>query len=250
MAKEKFDFVQPFKDIPKSLKGFPKNMIRIWKEPVTSSAEVEVRKKEIFPLLYLFVGTFLLMTILSAVISAAQDVLMIVGMIPGVGAVICGFLLFVLKKAKEKFTDIECNNCKKRIAYDDNVQIKVLSKRFVISKSDKTIEKDGVPYQSTIKASGKEYTQLEITCKCQECGTEKTFTHEFVTAECHKSAAKVPYVSSGAMLIQFEQDVRNECTEGFDGKEKGKTARGVDITYNRTPESLVIGYFGNEIQMR
>ena len=41
MAKEKFDFIQPIKDIPKSLKGFPKNLIHIWKDPVESSEQVK-----------------------------------------------------------------------------------------------------------------------------------------------------------------------------------------------------------------
>lgn len=250
MAKEKFDFIQPIKDIPKSLKGFPKNLIHIWKDPVNNSEEVKARKKEIFPLLYLFVGIFLIMAIISAIFRDAQDILMIVCMIPGFGAVACGFLLMVLKKAAQKFADLECTNCKKRIAFDENVQIKVLKKIFTVSKSDKTYEKDGVPHHSTIKASGKEYTTLEITCKCQECGTEKTFTHEFVTVECEKGDSNVPYVQSGAMLVHFEQDVRNEGAEGFEGKKPGTTANGVNIKYIRTPESLVKGYFGNEIQMR
>lgn len=98
MAKEKFDFIQPIKDIPKSLKGFPKNLIHIWKDPVNNSEEVKARKKEIFPLLYLFVGIFLIMAIVSAIFPDAQDVLMIVCMIPGFGAVACGFLLMVLKR--------------------------------------------------------------------------------------------------------------------------------------------------------
>lgn len=250
MAKEKFDFIQPIKDIPKSLKGFPKNLIHIWKDPVNNSEEVKARKKEIFPLLYLFVGIFLIMAIVSAIFPDAQDVLMIVCMIPGFGAVACGFLLMVLKKAAQKFADLECTNCKKRIAFDENVQIKVLKKTFTVSKSDKTFEKDGVPVESTISANGKEHITVEITCKCQECGTEKTFTHEFVSVECEKSAVKVPYVQSGAMLVQFEQDVRNEGAEGFEGKSIGTTANGVHIKYIRTPESLVKGYFGNEIQMR
>ena len=250
MAKEKFDFIQPIKDIPKSLKGFPKNLIHIWKDPVNNSEEVKARKKEIFPLLYLFVGLFLIMAIVSAIFPDAQDVLMIVCMIPGFGAVACGFLLMVLKKAAPKFADLECTNCKKRIAFDENVQIKVLKKTFTVTKSDKTIKKNDIPVESTISANGKEHITVEITCKCQECGTEKTFTHEFVSVECEKSAVKVPYVQSGAMLVQFEQDVRNEGAEGFEGKSIGTTANGVHIKYIRTPESLVKGYFGNEIQMR
>ena len=102
MAKEKFDFIQPIKDIPKSLKGFPKNIIHIWKDPVNNSEEVKARKKEIFPLLYLFVALFLVFAILGGLIQAISDVMMIIGIIPGFGAVACGFLLMVLKKAAQK----------------------------------------------------------------------------------------------------------------------------------------------------
>lgn len=250
MAKEKFDFIQPIKDIPKSLKGFPKNLIHIWKDPVESSEQVKERKKEIFPLLYLFVGLCLIFVVLGVVISKLESLFTTIGIIPGLAAVLCGFLLVVLKKAAEKFADIECNNCKKRIQYDENVQIKVVKKRFTIHKSDKTIEKNNVPVESTINVSGKEHVTLEITCKCQECGTEKTFTHEFVTAECEKSAVKIPYVQSGATMVLYERDVQEVGAEGFEGKDIGTLPNGVRIKYVRTPEMLVKGYFGNEIQMR
>lgn len=250
MAKEKFDFIQPIKDIPKSLKGFPKNLIHIWKDPVNNSEEVKARKKEIFPLLYLFVAICLVLVILGVIISDLESVFTTIAIIPGLGVVVCGFLLVVLKKAAQKFADLECTNCKKRIAFDENVQIKVIDRNFFVSTSDQTFKKDDIPHHSTIKAMGKEKVIVEITCKCQECGTEKTFTHEFVTVECQKSDNNVPYVQSGAMLVQFEQDVRNEGAEGFEGKSIGTTANGVHIKYIRTPESLVKGYFGNEIQMR
>jgi hypothetical protein len=250
MAKEKFDFIQPIKDIPKALKGFPKNLIHVWKDPVKNSAEVETRKKEIYPLLYLFAGFYLITVILAVIIPDAENVLMIFSILSGALVVACIFLLVLMKKANEKFADLECTNCKKRITYDENVEIKVIDKKFTVTKNDKTIEQDGVPYQSTITAKGKEKVVLEITCKCQDCGTKKTFTHEFVTVECEKSAVKVPYVTSGALLVQFEQDVRNEGAEGFENKKRGTSVNGVEIKYIKTPESLVKGYFGDTIQMR
>ncbi len=222
----------------------------LWKDPITSSAEAEARKKEIMPVLIGCIAVFLLMAILSAVISSLQNVLMVVGMIPGFGAVACGFLLFVIKKAKEKFADLECPNCKKQITYDNNVQAKIVNKTFTVTKNSKTIEKNGVPHEATIKALGKEKVKVEITCKCQECKTDKTFTHDFVTVECEKSAVRVPYVTSGAMLVQFEHDVRQAGEAGFDNISDREAANGVKITYKRTVDQLVKGYFGNEIQMR
>jgi hypothetical protein len=265
--KEKFDFIQPFKDLPQALKGFPKNLIHAWKDPVNNSEEVKERRKEIYPLLYLFVIVFLLLAILGAVITDLSDIMMIIGLVPGFGAAACVFLLFVLKKAAQKFADLECDNCKKRIDFDENVRIKVIDKKFSISKEDKTIKKNDIPVESTIKVIGKERVTIEITCKCQACGTEKTFTHEFVSMECNKTAVRIPYVQSGAMLVQFEADVRAAYNSGACNVDEihptnaeisagGKTGssitteNGVNITYKRSPASLVKGYFGNELQMR
>lgn len=267
MAKEKFDFIQPIKDIPKSLKGFPKNLIRIWKDPVNDSDEVKARKKEVFPLLYLFVCLFLLMAILSTAIPSLKSILMIVGVVSGFGAAACVFLLVVLKKAAEKFADLECTNCKKRIAFDENVQINVVNKTFNVTKEENVIKKNDIPVEATISVAGKEQVTIEITCKCQECGTEKTFRHDFVTMECNKTAVKIPYVQSGAISLQFEADVRNAYNNGYCNVDEvnptkvevsaaGRSAssrvtdNGVNITYKRSPESLVKGYFGNELQMR
>lgn len=248
MAKEKFNFIQPFKDIPKTLKGFPKNLVHIWKDPVQNSEEIVQRKKEIFAYLYLFAGLFLLIAILSAVIQPAQDVLVIIAIIPGLGVAAGVFLLTVLKKAQQKFADLECTNCKTRIKYDSNVQITAVNKQFVVSK-----EKQPMSSQNTnamyVKITGKEFTKARITCKCQACGTEKTFEHDFVTAECEKFENKIHPINADQYLMQYEADVRAEGAEGFEGK-SGTTARGVKINYSRKLHSLVVGYFGNEIQMR
>lgn len=252
MAKEKFNFIQPFKDIPRTLKGFPKNIVRIWKEPVNNSAEIAERKRDIFPYLYLFVGLFLLLAVLSAVFSKLSDVLMIVAMVPGFGIAGCIFLLIILKKAQQKFSDLECTKCKERIAYNPNVKIAVANKYFGVSKECQAMGNAQQLYPNTpmvLKVTGTELVTAKITCKCQKCGTEKTFEHKFTTVECERFENHVPYSSSAELLVQFEKDVRAEGSEGFEGK-SGTTARGVKINYNRSLKSLVQGYFGNEIQMR
>ncbi len=252
-AKEKFDFVQPFKDIPKFFKGFPKNLVHLWKDPVKSSAEVVERKKEIFPFLYIGGCLLVLFLILTLIVPDLSFLLAI----PALCILYCAFLLLILKKAGEKFGDIECNNCQTRIAYDDNVQIKVLNKSFKVTTSDKKIEKNGIPVEATISAKGKETTTVEVTCKCQACGTEKTFTHDFVTAEWEKSLVKVPYVQSGALLVTIEAEVRRRGEQGFEGEVPRTPTSGLkvssgelEITYLRTPEDLVKGYFGDELQIR
>lgn len=252
MAKEKFDFLQPFKDIPKTLKGFPKNLIRIWKEPVKNSQQVAERKAEIYPYLYLFVGMFLLVAVLCAVIPALSDILVIVNLIPAFGAVGCVFLLSILKKAQQKFSDLECPKCKEQISYSPDVKIDTVRRDFLLSKECKpmgnaeTITKTTPMY---IKITGKEKVNARITCKCKKCGAEKSFEHTFTTVECERFENRIPYVESAGLVAQFEQAMREDSNEGFENK-SGTTVRGNKITYNRTLKSLVAGYFGNEIQMR
>ena len=260
MAKEKFDFVQPFKDIPAFFKGFPKNIVHFWKDPVTSSTEVATRKREILPFLYLSVCLFAIMII---PIIFLPDISFILA-IPALCIAYCAFLLFVAKKAAQKFADIECSNCKERIAFDNNVKIKVIDRKFSIKKDSKTIEKNGVPYQATISVKGEETITAEISCKCQKCGSEKTFTHKFVSLRCNKTGVKVPYVQSGALLIQYESDVNNAYPSAFEnlgeirpvsgelvvgGKSSSSQSVGndVSVTFYRSPEALVKGYFGNDL---
>ena len=248
MAKEKFNFIQPLKDLPKTLKGFPTNIVRLWKDPVNNSDEIKARRAEIYPYMYLFVGLFLVAAILSAVIPAASTILSIFGVVFGFGVIGCVFLLAVLKKAQQKFSDLECPNCKERIAYSPDVNIEVTNKSFIVTKESRAMSGSNSQLM-LVEVSGKEVVKVNITCKCQKCGTKKTFEQRFTTVECSRFQNKVHPVNSASLLAQFEQDVRAEGAEGFEGK-SGTTVRGVEIKYNRSLRSLVAGYFGNEIQMR
>lgn len=67
MAKEKFDFVQPIKDIPLAL-GELKNFKHIIKDPVNTAKEADERKRKIYPLIYLCVGIGVIFGILGGVI--------------------------------------------------------------------------------------------------------------------------------------------------------------------------------------
>ena len=254
MAKEKFDFIQPIKDIPRTLKGFPKNIVRIVKDPVKNNDQIAERRRDIYPYLYLFGALFLIMVIVSVVVPSLQSLLIVVCMVPGFGVLGCVFLLNVLKKAAEKFADLECPNCKAQIQYSSDVIINVLKKDFVVTKKKdymSSVDRQHVTALSPMycDVNGKETTTAEITCKCQECGTTKSFTHSFVTAECNVHKTNIAAGQMDVILMQIEKDVREEGAEGFEGK-TSPTDRGVSIKYNRQIGAQVVGYFGNTIQMR
>lgn len=255
MAKEKFDFMQPIKDIPGTLKGFPKNISHIVKDPVKTPAQLQERKKDIYPYLYLFGALFLITFILYLAIPAIQDVMMIVAMIPGLCVIGCLFLLSILKKAAEKFADLACPNCKALIQYSPDVQINVIKKDFFVTKKKdymSSVDRQHVTRLSPMycEITGKESTTAEITCKCKNCGTSKTFSHTFVTAECSYHEDRIAAEQIDVILMNMEKAVREEGAEGFENKKTGTTVRGVNIKYNRSIKALVIGYFGDEIQMR
>ncbi|MBE6778978.1 MAG: hypothetical protein E7541_06295 [Ruminococcaceae bacterium] len=259
--KEKFDFVQPFKDIPGAFKGFPMNLVRMAKDPVKSSAEVKERKKAVMPWMYLFS----MLTIVFVVLAALVDALSFLPIISVLGIAYCGFMLWVLKMAARKYGDIECDACKTLITFGDNVKYEVTNKRFEIKREEKKIEKNGIPVEATIKAMGIEHITVAVACKCQACGAEKSFNHDFVSIRCNKIGVKVPYVQSGALLIQYESDVNDAYNSGVihelgevrpksgelqvGGKSASSVTVGnaVEVTLHRSAGSLVEGYFGNEL---
>lgn len=255
MAKEKFDFIQPIKDIPRTLKGFPKNIVRIVKEPVKNNDQIVERRRDIYPYIYLFGALFLIMVIVSVLIPSLQSLLILLAMVPGFGILGGVFLLNVLKKAAEKFADLECPNCKAQIQYSPDVVIHVLKKDFVVGKKKdymSSVDRQHVTRLSPMycEVTGKETTAAEITCKCQECGTTKSFTHSFTTAECYWHEKNIAAEQIDAVMMNMEKAVREEGAEGFEDKKIGQTARGVNIKYNRQIGIQVAGYFGNTIQMR
>jgi membrane-bound ClpP family serine protease len=97
---------------------------------------------------------------------------------------------------------------------------------------------------------GKETITVEITCKCQECGTEKTFTQSFVTAECSYHKRDIAAEVIDLIMADMKKAVQEEGAEGFENKKVGTTDRGVSIKYCRPICMQVEGYFGNTIQIR
>lgn len=72
------------------------------KDPINTIAEADARKKEIMPWLYGSIALAVVPSVLGGAISALSF-LTIFGMIGIFATMFFGFLLFVIKKAKEKF---------------------------------------------------------------------------------------------------------------------------------------------------
>ena len=86
-----------------------KHFKHIVKDPISTIAEANARKKEILPLFYGSLG-ILIVGIISQVF-AKLDFMAIVSFIGLAGAAICLFLLSIVKSAKKRFEVLTCNNC-------------------------------------------------------------------------------------------------------------------------------------------
>jgi hypothetical protein len=80
------------------------------KDPINTIAEADARKKEIMPWLYGSIALAVVPSVLGGAISAL-GFLTIFGIIGIFAVMFFGFLLFVIKKAKEKFKALTCNKC-------------------------------------------------------------------------------------------------------------------------------------------
>lgn len=270
MAKEKFDFIQPIKDIPKTLKGFPKNLVRIWKEPVTNAAQVAERKKEIFPYIYLFAGLFLVLLILSVAIPAVTSVMTVIAMIPGFGLVVCIFLLFVLSKAKAKFAALTCDGCgtmldiKTEEEFGKYVSYDIVSDTTKFNLSHPS-SNNGIV--SSVRATGEGNAVVLVSFVCPHCGQTKTFKYSITPFKCQREQKNVRVADLELIKTRLEDSVRKvlsvyESAEratlpytiqsihhpDYENRAKpqvglGPEIEGVTIRYHRSIGELVEGLF-------
>ncbi len=242
--KKKGNFFEPFKEIPATLKTFPKGLIKLWKEPVKNSEEVAKRKKDLTPWMYFFCSLIAIgfLWVIIQVITGVGffETIGNIFYIPGfVGAVYCGFLFLVAKKAAKKFADIECDNCKTRMPHSAMTDYKVLNTTYTVKKQKKARDKGGM----NVIVTGTERVKVEINCICPKCGTLKTFVQEFRTAVCERRELGVSALNADLIMANFEKDVREEQKNRFDGS-TGATTRG-----HKDVELCIGDYFGDIIQI-
>ncbi len=216
-----------------------KNWIKhLVKDPVYTMEEANKRTKELIIPTIICAGLAVGFVVLSNVIPSLQSLFMLLG----VAAVIlffgCILLFVVIKKLKRKFTDLECPNCHSRIEYSDAVKIISDKRTLKINTTTKQNSTAGVD----LKVEGIETALVTIRCKCQKCGTEKEFTTTLKTIQCVRSE-NCSALELGARRNQFENDLREEAKNGFDG------SRGYRYISRHDIDSVVAGYFGDIVQI-
>lgn len=233
--KKKKGLMGAITDIPLALKGFPKNLK--W-EPKNVD-EYEMCKR--IGNAYLFIA--LIPLIIGIVLYAASmDIGMFVALAGMMAMVFVAYKKNHLKNDYEaKFTNLTCPDCRAMIAYDENVKYSVLNVSWSIS-AVKLPTKRGEEANTcpmNISVEGREETKVEITCKCQKCGKERTFIQTFCTGRCRKEQRDVDRRSADTLLAQFKNEVNAVCHAVFDEDERGTNTMGVNVFRYDLEESII-----------
>lgn len=243
----------------------------IVKDPITTIDEANARKKEIMPGLYVCLGLIVLGVLFQVVLKL--DFMSFLTMIGGVGAVFFGFLLFVIKKAKQRFEALTCE-CGEMFKLEDKADFSKYISFAVVSENVTTKlqhpeSKDGVVPHVT--ASVKADATVEITVKCPKCGKERTLVYKITPFKAEKKETKVGVLVLPALKVEMEKLIAAVAEDYKAGKgdeipfsihsihnpknaEKTKahatvddTAfpvyKGVKVMYHRTVAEMVEGFF-------
>lgn len=164
------------------------------KDPINTIAEADARKKEIMPWLYGSIALGVVPTVLGGAIEALSF-LTIFGMIGIFATIFFGFLLFVIKKAKEKFKALTCNKCntmaeiKTPEEFAKYVSYTVGENKAVFNGVSHPASNNGVVSEISAKASAT--VDVEIALTCPHCGNVKKLKYTVVPFKCSVSEKSV-----------------------------------------------------------
>lgn len=189
----------------------------IVKDPIKTIAEADARKKEIMPLFYGSIGVLAVGLILQVI--AKLDLMAIFSFIGLVGVAFCGFLFWVIKKAKERFTALTCDNChtmadiKTHEAFAKYVSFSVVEDRatFKEDQHSKVSPTNGV--HSLVKISASSVGVVSIDVICPNCGSVKHLEYKTEPFKCHIEKKNVRVVDYQEVYAQMANAVRAVVNE-------------------------------------
>lgn len=196
----------------------------LWKDPITTIAEAEARKKEVMPWLYGSIGLAVVPGILAGVVSALSF-LTIFCMIGVVGLFFFGFLLFIISKAKAKFKALTCGKCntmaeiKTPEEFAEFVSYSVVKNRAVFKGVSHPASNNGVV--SEIKATGEASAVVTINLKCPHCGNVKQLEYHIAPFRCSATQTKVAALNVEMVKSVVENAVRAAVAD-YNDPEKRK----------------------------
>lgn len=267
MAK-KFDVKEIWPSIQGFLKGFPKNLKPMMKDPVTNMQQLEARRKEVWGGMYTTLALLIVFVLLS-LIPVVGSIISILNIIPIAGLMFFGFLLWMLGKIADKFKAFTCGGCGKMLDLKDEAQFSKYVVYDIVSEKSNTgvshpASKDGVvPY---VEATGDVTSVIKVTFTCPDCGAQKTFTYTVTPLKLKVRSKNVVVAGVETAKVNLQNNIRAvlDMYENGDGAKipysiasihhpryeertklqtKHESYRGVDIVYHRDIDELVEGLF-------
>ena len=205
-------------------------------DPIKSPEEADARKKELLPYLGISFGAAALFIILGMAIEPIKIVFDILGYLCVGLTLMFGFFMFRAFQLKKKLGNLQCPKCQ-TIINGDNVTFVVKSCNFRITENKSQNPKAGMD----LILHGFEHTTVEITCKCQECGTDKTFTECFKTVDVEISRKGVSALNADLILSQMRADLEIAQKSGFEG-----VSGDYKFKTKKTAEQMVKDYFADD----
>lgn len=266
--KKKFDFNEVWPSMLKFLKGFPKNLKPMWKDPVTNIQEVEAKRKDVWGGMYTSIALTIIVGIMT-VIPVVGDIASMLTIIPVAGLMVFGFMLWVLKKAEDKFKALTCKKCghmlelKTQADFAKYVTYEIRSEKSSTGISHPASKDGVVPY---VEATGSVSSSVAVAFTCTECGENKAFMYYVEPLKLKARSNKVVVAGVETAKVNLTNNVRAilDMYENGDAakipysiqsvhhprnaeKTKLQTGyesyRGVDIVYHRDIDEMVEGLF-------
>ena len=191
------------------------------KDPINTIEEADARKKEIMPFLYGSIGV----AVLFSVLGGFLDFLMVFGLIGIFGVMFFGFLLFVIKKAKEKFEALTCDKCKTLATiktpeeYEKFVSYEIESHEATYGGVSHPSSNNGVVDSITAKGSASAIVSIMLTCP--NCGNVKNLKYVITPFRCEAEEKKVAVRDVEIVKMRLENAVR-PIIEAYNDEEKRK----------------------------
>ena len=273
--KKSFDIKEVWPGIQRFLKGFPKNLKPMWKDPVNNMQQLEAKRKDVWDMMYTVLAILAITILLSVLgnlikpLAAIAGIVSTLNIIPIAGLMFAGFLLFVLKKAEEKFKALTCKKCghmldlKTQADFAKYVTYEIRSEKSSTGISHPASKDGVVPY---VEATGSVSSSVAVAFTCTECGENKAFMYYIEPLKLKARSNKVVVAGVETAKVNLTNSVQAilDMYENGDGakipysissvhhprhaeRTKPQTGyesyRGVDIVYHRDIDEMVEGLF-------
>ena len=199
-----------------------KQIKHMWKDPINTIDEANARKKENMPWLYGSIAVAVVPSILGSLISVL-DFLTMFSIIGVVGVMVFGFLLFIIKKAKQKFQALTCDKC--------NVMAEIktpedFAKYVKYTVGEHVAEYRGISHPastngviSKVEAKGSATVAVSIDLKCPHCGEVKRLIYTITPFKCSAVEEKVTVSQVEVVKMRLENNVK-EVVRDYNDLEK------------------------------